>query len=98
MSSLHIIIDFLCRQLLSGRWLLTVAAAVILVHWSWTFPSDKVDKLIDIVKDIVIFYFIMRPANETKTMPQDSVNGGSNAQTDSPVVSESIQQPNDSKV
>ena len=60
------IVDFVVRQVSSGRWILTIAATVILIHWAWVLPSDKIDKLLDIVKDIVIFYFVMRPNVEQK--------------------------------
>ena len=55
-------IDIVVSQITSGRWLLTVAAGVCLIHFAWS--ADNKDKVIDLLKDIVIFYFVVR--NEPK--------------------------------
>ena len=48
-------------RLMSGRFLFTVIAALLLYHGTVTgkFPPDKV---LDIIKDVVIFYFIVKQA------------------------------------
>lgn len=51
-------LDIIVRQLTSGRWIMTVAAAYILIHSAKT--SSDPSKIIDICKDIVIFYFVVR--------------------------------------
>ena len=49
------------QKLLSGRFIFTVVAAFLLYHGTITgkFPPDKV---LDIIKDVVIFYFIVKQA------------------------------------
>lgn len=51
-------VDIVARQVTSGRWLMTVAAGVCLIHIA--FSTDNKDKIIDILKDIIIFYFVVR--------------------------------------
>ena len=69
-------VDMTLRQFTSGRWLLTIAAGICLIHFAFTWPPEKQDKIIDIIKDIVIFYFVVRDAITPKT-------GGSNEKTSS---------------
>lgn len=57
-------VDIVVSQVTSGRWLLTVAAGVCLVHIA--FSSENKDKVVDILKDIIIFYFVVRDATPTK--------------------------------
>lgn len=54
-------IDIVVRQMTSGRWILTVAAAYILIHYATqsNSPTDAKD-IISLCKDIVLFYFVMR--------------------------------------
>jgi hypothetical protein len=49
------------QKLLSGRFIFTIVAAFLLYHGTITgkFPPDKV---LDIIKDVVIFYFIVKQA------------------------------------
>lgn len=68
--------EVIIGQVTSGRWLMTVAAAICLIHFSWSFPPEKLDKIIDIIKDIVIFYFVVRDVSK----PQ----GGTNAPISNP--------------
>lgn len=58
-------VDIVVGQVTSGRWLLTVGAGICLIHFAWT-PENH-DKVIDIIKDIVIFYFVVRDASKTTT-------------------------------
>jgi hypothetical protein len=53
-------------KLFSGRFVFTVVCAVLLFHGtiSGKFPPDKV---LDIIKDVVIFYFIVK---QTLTKPE----------------------------
>ena len=53
-------VDIVVNQVTSGRWILTVLAGVCLLHFAWT--ASNPDKIIDIIKDIVIFYFVVRDA------------------------------------
>lgn len=54
-------VDIVVGQVTSGRWILTVIAGICLVHFSWAAKDvDEADKIIDIFKDIVIFYFVVR--------------------------------------
>lgn len=66
-------IDTIVNQVTSGRWLMTVAAAIILVHVAWACP-DKVDKVIDICKDIVIFYFVVKQTTAPNTVSTSTVS------------------------
>lgn len=63
------ILDFIARQVFSGRWILTVASAGILWHVAHQSP-DKVDKIIDICKDVVIFYFVVK--NTVDALPKNT--------------------------
>lgn len=58
-------VDMVLKQFTSGRWLLTIAAGVCLVHYAWVLPPEKQDKIIDLIKDIIIFYFVVNKAVET---------------------------------
>lgn len=78
-------IDIVVGQITSGRWLLTVAAGVCLVHFAWS--AENKDKVIDLIKDIVIFYFVVRDA-AGKAVEQK--NGGLNAQSDNTVLPKPI--------
>lgn len=62
-------LDIIIRQLTSGRWIMTVAAAWILVHYA-TVNTVQADKIIDICKDIVIFYFVVK-----NSMPPPAAGG-----------------------
>lgn len=70
-------IDIVVSQVTSGRWLLTIAAGVCLVHFAWS--AENKDKVIDIIKDIVIFYFVVRDANKPTSL--DKPNGGQTNET-----------------
>lgn len=59
-------VDIVVNQVTSGRWLLTVGAGICLIHFAWA-PENH-DKVIDIIKDIVIFYFVVRDVSK----PQDN--------------------------
>lgn len=63
-------VDIVVRQVTSGRWLLTVSAAVCLIHFAWTTPLTEQDKVLSLIKDIVLFYFVVRdvtkPAEKSK--------------------------------
>jgi hypothetical protein len=50
-----------------GRFLLTIAACILLVKWGWA--ETMTDKLINTVENIVIFYFL-----------RNDRNGGANGQ------------------
>lgn len=67
-------VDIVVGQVTSGRWLLTVAAGICLIHFAW--GTDNKDKVVDLLKDIVIFYFVVRdnkPTNqESKSNKEDS--------------------------
>lgn len=65
-------VDIVVGQVTSGRWLLTVAAGACLLHFAWSSTTESQDKVIDLIKDIVIFYFVVRDAAKQ--------NGGSNGQ------------------
>ncbi len=82
-------VDIVINQVTSGRWLLTVGAGICLIHFAWT-PENH-DKVIDIIKDIVIFYFVVRDAGKP-------TNGGSNVQSDNQLLQKPIQQPEPTKV
>lgn len=57
--------DIVVNQITSGRWILTVIAGICLIHFSWSVKSiDEADKIIDIFKDIVIFYFVVRDTSK----------------------------------
>lgn len=53
-------VDIVVRQITSGRWLLTIAAGACLVHYAWSATPDVHEKIISVIKDIVIFYFVVR--------------------------------------
>lgn len=63
MNDKQTIANIIVTQLTSGRWILTVAASICLVHFAWAI-EDK-SKVIDIIKDIVIFYFVVKNAMPT---------------------------------
>lgn len=67
-------VDMVLSQFTSGRWLLTISAGVCLVHFAWVLPPDKLDKIIDLIKDIVIFYFVVREATDKTDKKQTVVN------------------------
>lgn len=71
-------VDIVVGQITSGRWILTVLAGVCLLHFAWTAANP--DKIIDIIKDIVIFYFVVRDAASPKT-----TNGGKDEKVSSSV-------------
>ncbi len=78
-------VDIVVNQVTSGRWILTVIAGICLIHFSYSAKSvDEADKIIDIFKDIVIFYFVVRDVTK---------NGGSNVPEDKKVDSKPAQQP-----
>lgn len=56
-------VDIVVNQITSGRWILTVIAGICLIHIAWS-AEDKT-KIIDIVKDIIIFYFVVRDNKPT---------------------------------
>ncbi len=56
--------DIVISQVTSGRWLLTVAAGACLIHYAWTSDAAGKDKTLDLIKDIVIFYFVVRDASK----------------------------------
>lgn len=62
--------DIVVGQVTSGRWLLTVAAGVCLIHFAWA-ASDP-SKIIDIIKDIIIFYFVVRDAAKPTVQPNQT--------------------------
>lgn len=64
-------VDMVLSQFTSGRWLLTIAAGVCLVHYAWTLPVEKQDKVIDLIKDIVIFYFVVKSTLDTGTKTEN---------------------------
>ncbi len=66
-------IDMVLKQFTSGRWLLTIAAGVCLIHFAWTLPPERQDKIIDLIKDIIIFYFVVNKAVETVTKGANNV-------------------------
>lgn len=77
-------VDIVVSQITSGRWLLTVAAGVCLIHFAFT--TENHDKTVDLIKDIVIFYFVVRDNSKQS----DKVNGGANAlPNSSPTVNDS---------
>jgi hypothetical protein len=47
------------NKLFSGRYFLTIVAGVLMLYGTiaGVFPADKV---LDIIKDIVIFYFVVK--------------------------------------
>jgi hypothetical protein len=51
--------ELIIKQVTSGRFIFTVIAAFLLYHGTVTgkFAPDKV---LDIIKDVVIFYFIVK--------------------------------------
>lgn len=55
-------VDMVLKQCTSGRWLLTIAAGFCLIHFA--FIAENHDKLMDIIKDIVIFYFMVNKTPE----------------------------------
>lgn len=77
-------VDMCLAQFTSGRWLLTVIVGVILLRSVWVNP-EHMEKIIDICKDVVIFYFVLRPTTPNKE--------SSNVQSDSKLVQKDIQQP-----
>lgn len=83
-------VDIVVSQVTSGRWLLTVAAGACLIHYTWSADATQKDKVLDLLKDIVIFYFVVRDASKQNDYKP---NGGSNVQSDSPVVPKTVQQP-----
>lgn len=50
--------DMVMSKLFSGRFLLTIAACVLLIKWGWSNADTMADKLINTVENIVIFYFL----------------------------------------
>lgn len=74
-------VDMVLKQCTSGRWLLTVAAGVCLIHFAWINPNN--DKLMDILKDIVIFYFVVRDTVKT-------TGGSQNVSEDKGILSKTI--------
>lgn len=68
-------VDIVVSQVTSGRWLLTVAAGVCLIHFAFTTGNQ--DKTIDLIKDIVIFYFVVRDNSKQS----EKTNGGTNVKT-----------------
>lgn len=78
-------VDIVVGQVTSGRWLLTVAAGICLVHFAWSGMNDKV---IDLIKDIVIFYFVVRDVSKDKP-----TKGDSNVPENSQLVQKPVQQP-----
>lgn len=56
-------VDIVVSQVTSGRWLLTVAAGVCLIHMAWN--AENKEKIIDIIKDIIIFYFVVRDSSKS---------------------------------
>ncbi len=61
-------VDIVVNQITSGRWILTVIAGACLLHFCWASKTiDEADKIIAILKDIVIFYFVVRDTNKPST-------------------------------
>lgn len=71
-------VDIIVGQVTSGRWLLTVAAGICLIHFAWMADQASKDKVIDLIKDIVIFYFVVRDAASAATK---ATNGGKDEKT-----------------
>ncbi len=65
-------VDMVLKQFTSGRWLLTIAAGICLIHYAWVLPPEKQDKIIDLIKDIIIFYFVVNKVVEQVTKPKDN--------------------------
>lgn len=59
-------VDMVLAQFTSGKWLLTIAAGICMIHYAWTLPVEHQDKVLDLIKDIVIFYFVVKNVTETK--------------------------------
>lgn len=81
-------VDIVVGQVTSGRWILTVISGVCLIHIAWS--SDDKTKIVDIIKDIIIFYFVVRDTSSSKI--DKPINGGPNVPEDKTVVSKPIQQ------
>lgn len=68
-------VDIVVNQVTSGRWILTVIAGICLIHFSWSAKSvDEADKIIDIFKDIVIFYFVVRDVSKPNGGKDEKAN------------------------
>lgn len=68
-------VDIVVGQVTSGRWILTVIAGICLVHFSWAAKDvNEADKIIDIFKDIVIFYFVVRDVTKPTGGKDEKVN------------------------
>lgn len=63
-------VDIVARQVTSGRWILTVISGICLIHIAW--GSEDKTKIIDIIKDIVIFYFVVRDVAKSETKSTDT--------------------------
>lgn len=66
-------VDIVARQVTSGRWLLTIAAGVCLVHIA--FSTDDKKQIMDVIKDIIIFYFVVRD-NAPSIMGKPLIDSG----------------------
>ncbi len=66
-------VDIVVNQVTSGRWILTVIAGICLIHFSWAAKDvGEADKIIDIFKDIVIFYFVVRDVAKPTDKPSST--------------------------
>lgn len=72
---LHIIDKFIDKTS-SGRWILTIIAGIILIKLAWLTPVNE--KIYDLVKDIVLFYFLVKREDGKTNGTTTPTNGGSN--------------------